>query len=152
MTMASGEGRTAMGEMQAVNRGDVNLVPGTLLLIPPFVRHVEIHDEFPSTNDRAMQLTLFAALETPALIVARRQLAGRGRGGHSWWSSDGALTFSLVLEPAAWDIAVAQWPGLSLTAAVAVCDAFEAGCKELEAESKNASAARGSMVSAPCSI
>jgi BirA family biotin operon repressor/biotin-[acetyl-CoA-carboxylase] ligase len=91
-----------------------------------FVRHVEIHDELPSTNDRAMQLTLFAELETPALIVARRQLAGRGRGTHAWWSADGALTFSLIIEPASWGIVPGDWPKLSLTTAVAVCDALEA--------------------------
>ncbi|HID22359.1 MAG TPA: biotin--[acetyl-CoA-carboxylase] ligase, partial [Planctomycetaceae bacterium] len=27
-----------------------------------------------------------------------RQTAGRGRGTHRWWSGDGALTFSLVLD------------------------------------------------------
>jgi BirA family transcriptional regulator, biotin operon repressor / biotin---[acetyl-CoA-carboxylase] ligase len=90
-----------------------------------FVRHVEIHDELPSTNDRAMQLTLFAELETPALIIARRQLSGRGRGTHAWWSADGALTFSLILEPASWGIARSDWPKLSLTTAVAVCDAID---------------------------
>jgi BirA family transcriptional regulator, biotin operon repressor / biotin---[acetyl-CoA-carboxylase] ligase len=113
------------GDERGARSESKNLAPRSSFLIPSFIRHVEIHDKLPSTNDRAMQLTLFAALETPALIVARRQLAGRGRGSHAWWSSDGALTFSLVLEPAAWNIAVAQWPRLSLTAAVAVCDAIE---------------------------
>jgi BirA family transcriptional regulator, biotin operon repressor / biotin---[acetyl-CoA-carboxylase] ligase len=141
-----------MGAMPAANRGAVNLAPRPSLQVPPFVRHVEIHDELPSTNDRAMQLTLFAALETPALIVARRQLAGRGRGGHSWWSSGGALTFSLVLEPAAWDIAIAQWPRLSLTTAVAVCDALEAGDKEQGAGSVGVPLSPCTLLLAPCSI
>ena len=34
----------------------------------------------------------------PALIVAERQTAGRGRGNNAWWSSDGALTFSLLID------------------------------------------------------
>jgi BirA family transcriptional regulator, biotin operon repressor / biotin---[acetyl-CoA-carboxylase] ligase len=101
------------------------LAPRSSFLVPDFIRHVEIHDELPSTSDRAIQLTLFEALETPALIVAHRQFAGRGRGTHAWWSADGALMFSLILEPAAHGIAVNDWPKLSLTTAVAVCDAAQ---------------------------
>ena len=101
-----------------------NLVPRSSLLVPASIRHVEIHDELPSTNDRAIQLTLFAALETPALIVARRKLAGRGHGTHQSWSADGALTFSLILEPQSCGLPPRDWPKLSLTTAVAVCDAL----------------------------
>jgi BirA family biotin operon repressor/biotin-[acetyl-CoA-carboxylase] ligase len=117
--MTRSEQRQAASESRPVD-----LAPRSPLSIPSFVRHVEIHEELPSTSDRAMQLTLFDALETPALIVARRQLAGRGRGAHSWWSAEGALTFSLILEPAFYGITVAEWPRLSLTTAVAVCDAL----------------------------
>ncbi|MGC4001695.1 MAG: biotin--[acetyl-CoA-carboxylase] ligase [Pirellulales bacterium] len=35
----------------------------------------------------------------PALIVADRQTAGRGRGEHRWWTGHGALAFSLLLDP-----------------------------------------------------
>jgi BirA family transcriptional regulator, biotin operon repressor / biotin---[acetyl-CoA-carboxylase] ligase len=115
--MTSGEERGAKSEPRS-------FAPRSSFVVPDFVRHVEIHDELPSTNDRAMQLTLFAALETPALIIARRQLAGRGRGRNPWWSADGALTFSVVLETAQWGITAADWPRLSLTTGVAVCDAL----------------------------
>ena len=63
-------------------------------------------------------------IELPALIAARHQTAGRGRGKNIWWSADGALTFSILLEPAALGISTANWPQLSLATAVAVCDAL----------------------------
>jgi BirA family transcriptional regulator, biotin operon repressor / biotin---[acetyl-CoA-carboxylase] ligase len=89
-----------------------------------FIRHVEIHDLLGSTNDRAAELARDAAIDVPALIAARRQTAGRGRGKNTWWSVDGALTFSVLLDPAALGIGTANWPQLSLAAAVAVCDAI----------------------------
>lgn len=94
------------------------------VLAQSFVRHVEIHDEIASTNDRAAELASVADLELPALIVAKMQTSGRGRGAHTWWSSPGALTFSLLLDPSAIGIAASEWPRLSLTTAVAVCDAL----------------------------
>jgi BirA family biotin operon repressor/biotin-[acetyl-CoA-carboxylase] ligase len=89
-----------------------------------FIRYDEIHDALGSTNDRAAELARDANIELPALIAARLQTAGRGRGKNIWWSADGALTFSILLDPAALGIAVASWPQLSLAAAVAVCDAI----------------------------
>jgi BirA family biotin operon repressor/biotin-[acetyl-CoA-carboxylase] ligase len=91
-----------------------------------FIRHVEIHDEIGSTNDRAAGLARDPHIELPALIVARRQIAGRGRGGNTWWSADGALTFSVLLDTIAFGISANNWPQLSLATAVAVCDALGA--------------------------
>ncbi|HVT30635.1 MAG TPA: biotin--[acetyl-CoA-carboxylase] ligase [Lacipirellulaceae bacterium] len=90
-----------------------------------FVRHFEFHESLESTNDRAAQLARDPVVELPALIAARHQTAGRGRGKNIWWSIDGALTFSMLLEPAAHGIRVANWPQLSLATSVAVCDALE---------------------------
>jgi BirA family biotin operon repressor/biotin-[acetyl-CoA-carboxylase] ligase len=87
-----------------------------------FVRYVEIHDTLGSTNDRAKELALDPAIQLPAIVVARHQSAGRGRGDNGWWSADGALTFSLLLDPAAYGIPIDNWPQLSLCTAVAVCD------------------------------
>lgn len=58
--------------------------------------HVEFHDELGSTNDRAKELAASAA-PVPALVVADRQTAGRGRHGRAW-SSDhpGGLWMSLT--------------------------------------------------------
>jgi BirA family biotin operon repressor/biotin-[acetyl-CoA-carboxylase] ligase len=62
----------------------------------------------------------------PALVVARQQTAGKGRGRNTWWSSEGAITFSLLVDQATTGLQPAKWPQLSLTTAVAVCDALTA--------------------------
>lgn len=89
-----------------------------------FVRQVDIHDELGSTNDRAAELARTAQVELPALVVAKRQISGRGRGRNTWWSDDGALTFSLIVDSCSFGVAPAEWPQLSLATAVAVCDAL----------------------------
>jgi BirA family transcriptional regulator, biotin operon repressor / biotin---[acetyl-CoA-carboxylase] ligase len=89
-----------------------------------FVRHVEIHETLGSTNDRAAELARVTDIELPALVAARHQTAGRGRGKNEWWSADGALMFSILLDPAAHGIGAANWPQLSLVTAIAVCDAL----------------------------
>ncbi len=67
------------------------------------VRQVDYHDALDSTSDRALKLAGAEDLQLPLLVLADRQLAGRGRGDNRWWSGDGALTFSLILpkHPAA---------------------------------------------------
>jgi BirA family biotin operon repressor/biotin-[acetyl-CoA-carboxylase] ligase len=95
------------------------------LLAATFVRNVEVHETLGSTNDRAVELARDQAIKTPALIVARFQIAGRGRGGNMWWSADGALTFSLLLDSRAIGISTRDWPRLSLATAVALCDSLE---------------------------
>jgi BirA family transcriptional regulator, biotin operon repressor / biotin---[acetyl-CoA-carboxylase] ligase len=94
------------------------------LLATHLVRHVEIYESLGSTNDRAKELACDVSVELPALVVARLQMAGRGRGRNTWWSADGALTFSLLLDTATIGIVPANWPQLSLATAVAVCDAL----------------------------
>lgn len=89
-----------------------------------FVRHAEFFDTLGSTNDRALELAARPEVPTPAVVVARLQTAGRGRGSNTWWADDGALTFSLLLDTARWTITPRDWPRLSLAAGVAVCDAL----------------------------
>jgi BirA family biotin operon repressor/biotin-[acetyl-CoA-carboxylase] ligase len=89
-----------------------------------FVRAIEWHEEVPSTNDRGMALARDAAVALPCLVITGRQTAGRGRGGNRWWSSPGALTFSLLLRLDRNRLPLARWPELSLTAGVAVCEAL----------------------------
>jgi BirA family transcriptional regulator, biotin operon repressor / biotin---[acetyl-CoA-carboxylase] ligase len=110
-----------------------------------FVRHVEIHDELGSTNNRAAELARDTLVELPALVVTRRQTAGRGRGRNTWWSAEGALTFSLLLDPAGLGIETVRWPQVSLATAVAVCDALT---HELEAGAVDAGATGGEIGSA----
>jgi BirA family biotin operon repressor/biotin-[acetyl-CoA-carboxylase] ligase len=88
------------------------------------IRHVEIHDTLGSTNDRAAELARDTDIELPTLVAARIQTAGRGRGTNTWSSAEGSLTFSVLLEPTALGINTADWPQLSLTTAVAICDAL----------------------------
>ena len=89
-----------------------------------FIRYVEIHDALGSTNERTTELACRADIELPALVVARLQTAGKGRGRNTWWSADGALTFSLLIDPATTGVQPANWPQLSLATAVAVCDSL----------------------------
>ncbi len=90
--------------------------------------HVEWHAEIGSTNSRALELASSDSLPTPILVGADLQSAGRGRGGNRWWSTEGALTFSLVLDPTqdflgpdVPALTPAHWPRLSLVAALALC-------------------------------
>lgn len=90
------------------------------LLTETFLRDVEWHPELESTNTRALQLGQQAE-HVPVLIWTASQTAGRGRGHNSWWTSGGALTFTVLLEPEAWGIPRPQWPALSLGVGTAVC-------------------------------
>ncbi len=89
-----------------------------------WLRTIEVHPELGSTNDRALELC-GQPDKLPALVVAERQTAGRGRQGAVWFAPEGSLTFSLAVRPAAWGISLAQWPALSLTTAIAVADAVQ---------------------------
>jgi BirA family biotin operon repressor/biotin-[acetyl-CoA-carboxylase] ligase len=59
----------------------------------------EQHAELGSTMDRARELAAEAATRLPALVIADRQPAGRGRRGASWWQAPGSLALSLVVSP-----------------------------------------------------
>jgi len=122
------------------------------LCLESFVRHVECFERLGSTNNRAAELAGRRELPTPALVAARLQTAGRGRGSHTWWADDGALTFSLLLDTAAQGFTPRDWPRLSLTTAVAVCDAIQAECMEQEAGNSESIPALTSLPPAPCSI
>src|SRR5262245_48689583 len=85
------------------------------------VRQVEFHQEIGSTNTRALELVAAEHL-IPLLVLADRQTAGRGRGKNRWWSGEGALTFSLVIDAAAAGISANRWPNVSLAAGLAVAE------------------------------
>ncbi len=95
------------------------------ILQSTFVAAVEVHPEIRSTNDRAMQIARRPEGRLPALVVAERQTRGRGRGANQWWSSSGALTFSLVLETGDLRLPPRSWPRASLTTGLAICEALE---------------------------
>jgi BirA family biotin operon repressor/biotin-[acetyl-CoA-carboxylase] ligase len=66
--------------------------------------------EIGSTMDRGRALADDPTTALPAVVVADRQTAGRGRRGAGWWQSPGSLATSIVVdarahgadEPAAW--------------------------------------------------
>lgn len=50
-----------------------------------------------STNDHAAALRKQGKLFAPAVVLTSKQIAGRGRGTNTWWSSEGCLTVTFVL-------------------------------------------------------
>ncbi len=89
-----------------------------------FVRRIDFRRSLPSTNDRAVQMTLADRLETPLLVLTELQTAGRGRGRNFWWSDIGALTFSLVIDSQQFGLSARQLTQVSLSAGLAVCEAL----------------------------
>lgn len=81
-------------------------------------------EEVDSTNRLARAWALEGAPEG-ALVVARRQTAGRGRRGRAWHSPEGGLWLSVVLRPPALE-------GLSLAMGLAVART----CRELGVEAE----------------
>jgi len=81
--------------------------------------------EIGSTMDRARALADDPRTPLPAVVLADRQTAGRGRRGAAWWQGPGSLATSIVVdarshgaaEPAAW------W---SLAAGIALAEALAA--------------------------
>ncbi|WP_437188159.1 biotin--[acetyl-CoA-carboxylase] ligase [Planctomicrobium sp. SH668] len=90
----------------------------------PFLKRVIWLEETGSTNTFARE-SAAEIVETPTLVGAESQLAGRGRNQHQWVSRSGALTFSLVIRPGESGIRLSQWPILSITAGLAVCKTLE---------------------------
>ena len=91
-----------------------------------FVRQIDFHVELSSTNDRAIELLPDESLQTPLLVLAERQTAGRGRGSHHWWSDSGALTFSLVIGLADSNESPDFCPQVALRAGLAVAETLDA--------------------------
>ncbi len=90
----------------------------------PWLQQIEWHEQLGSTQDRAREL-IEAGAPLPCLIGADLQTGGRGRGKHRWWTGQGALATSLVIDPtefAAQSDAPLP-PQLALAAGVAVCHA-----------------------------
>lgn len=60
----------------------------------------EHHKQLGSTNDRALALIRAGTIDTPALILADRQVSGRGQRAKTWSSTNESLTFSWCWRPA----------------------------------------------------
>lgn len=94
------------------------------ILSETFVNDLEIHEELRSTNDHALQLAP-RCRQSPHLVISRRQLKGRGRGANQWWSAEGALTFSLIIQLDEKSVPRNRWPEFSLATGAGVCAAVE---------------------------
>lgn len=81
-----------------------------------FLDTLYYYTETDSTNQRARNL------EAGSFVIAKRQTSGRGRLGRKWFSDDGGLYFSIVLEP---PLSIDNIPKLTLTSGVAVAEALE---------------------------
>ena len=94
----------------------------------PWLQHVEWHPELGSTQDRARELVEASTQPLPFLIGADLQRGGRGRGKHRWWTGQGALAMSLVLDPTEFALQpeAPLPPQLALAVGVAVCHAVRA--------------------------
>ncbi|OJW12377.1 MAG: biotin--[acetyl-CoA-carboxylase] ligase [Planctomycetales bacterium 71-10] len=97
-------------------------------MIPwPFVREVLIFDELESTSTAAKVMVLAEpARPAPFAVWARRQTRGRGQRTNAWWSDEGSLTFTLVLDPAEYGVRPDQQPRIALTTAVVLIEAVAA--------------------------
>jgi BirA family transcriptional regulator, biotin operon repressor / biotin---[acetyl-CoA-carboxylase] ligase len=81
-----------------------------------------VEESLPSTSDHLRGLAEAGAPDGLA-VLARRQTAGRGRGGRAWTSPEGNLHLSVLLRPSGPAREAAQW---SLLAGVALTEAAAA--------------------------
>ena len=86
---------------------------------------IEVVDRLPGTN-AALRARADAGAREGLVLIAQAQSAGRGRGGHSFYSPPGGLYLSVLLRP---EISTRQAPGLTAMAAVAAARAAEKLCR-----------------------
>jgi BirA family biotin operon repressor/biotin-[acetyl-CoA-carboxylase] ligase len=96
------------------------------LLEDTFLKCVFHFAETDSTNTRAIELlSAEKSLTTPCLVYAEKQSSGRGRGENRWWSAEGSLTFSLVVDFEEIGFSAQQKPLLPLLTGMAVVQTGE---------------------------
>ncbi|HIA20802.1 MAG TPA: biotin--[acetyl-CoA-carboxylase] ligase, partial [Planctomycetaceae bacterium] len=95
------------------------------IIADTFVEQVQYHETIDSTSTAALESSQQVNLQTPLLVLAGQQTAGRGRGSNTWWSATGSLTFSLLIDPAILGIDQREWPQASLTTGLAICLALD---------------------------
>jgi BirA family biotin operon repressor/biotin-[acetyl-CoA-carboxylase] ligase len=66
------------------------------------------------------------ARPAPFAVWARRQTRGRGQRANAWWSDEGSLTFTLVIDPAQHGVRPDQQPRIALMTAVVLIEAVAA--------------------------
>ena len=101
----------------------LNAAAVTALLAPETAKalQVEVVDRLPGTN-AALRARAENGAPEGLVLIAQAQSAGRGRGGHSFFSPQGGLYLSILLRP---EIGLRQAVRLTAMAAVAACRAAE---------------------------
>jgi len=92
------------------------------LLRETFLARVEHHATIGSTNDRARHCAAEGRGPWPLLIAADMQTAGRGRGSNRWWTGQGSIACTLLLEPGKLGVQRPCWRLIGIAAALAVAD------------------------------
>lgn len=84
---------------------------------------IHFFDQIDSTNNAALAHAAQDNQSHTELFLAERQTGGRGRGSNQWWSSPGALTWSVLTKPI--ETPVSHLPQVSLTMGLAICQVVE---------------------------
>ncbi len=106
-----------------MSRSPAQLFDLDAVLRTTMIRHVEYHAVLESTNTTALELLSPLLDNSPSLVLTAEQTAGRGQKGNVWWSSGGALTCSIVIDPVTLPLSPEQRALLSLVSGLAVRDA-----------------------------
>lgn len=104
---------------------------------------IYVFDELDSTNEYAKEL---AAKGAPhgTVIMARRQSAGKGRLGRSFYSPEGGLYMSVIIRP---DFDMSKVGLVTTAAAVAVAEAIdEVALKAADKDDSGCSATREALI------
>lgn len=123
-------------DIEAVKGVGYRLRSGSNIIIPAEVsqamrgtewgREVYYYAELGSTNEETKAALRKGAIAEGTVIIAGKQLQGKGRLGRAWVSPPGGLWFSILLKPA---LDLAQTALLSLVFSLAVCQAVKNICQ-----------------------
>ena len=98
------------------------MIETSRLLAESKLCHAEWLDEVDSTNTRALAVANDLSKDTPFLIGADRQTAGRGRGSNKWWGAEGSLMFSIGIDVVQLGLTTLEWPRFSLITGLAISE------------------------------
>ncbi len=105
------------------------------LLSSGWLQSVDWFTEIDSTN-LAARRALQTQPPSPALFVAERQTAGRGRSDHQWWSPSGCLMLTLAIPAELLPASPGDWGQLALVSGIAVAEACGRCVENLDCQLK----------------
>jgi len=101
-----------------------NQIQAARITALPCVAAFELHAETGSTQDHARAAALQPGQPLPSLFAAYLQTDGRGRGANRWWAGAGSLTFSWLIDPAAYQLHGAKIPAAAIATGAAICQSL----------------------------